>query len=80
MKPSKVSEELLTISQVIGESEILRDWFVNLAALPPAIRAKACADMASSMAADGDDSDLIAAVSSLARPDIYNAVLQTLRN
>jgi hypothetical protein len=73
-----ISEELLTLAQVIAESQPLRAWFVNLAAQPPSTRSRACKEMALSMKANGETPALIEAVGSLARPDLFNALLQTL--
>jgi len=80
MEPSIISEELVTVVQLIRESEVLQKWFLSLAPLSPTSRAAACADMASFMQEEGEEEGIITAVSSLSRPEIYNAILQALQS
>ena len=78
MQQPGIPEELITVAQVIADSEALRKWFLSLHSFPPSVRALAFADMARAMRVAGEDPALTSAISSLARDEVYEAVRNAL--
>ena len=75
----KIDEGLVRLAQALVETKHLRDWFFALQDLPQATRDVAFSEMSAKMHAAGEDAQLANAVSSLANPQIYTSVLQTVQ-
>ena len=73
-----ISEELVTLTQAIADSDDLRKWFLSLGPFPSAIRTLAFADMARQMRDAGEDPAITSAIASLAREDVYDSVRNAL--
>lgn len=78
MARSHIPETLVNLTQAIDDSSELRSWFVGLKGIPFADRINAFSSMAKRMRLDGQDEAVIKAVSSLAHPEIFRAVLSIL--
>ena len=79
MSKIPLSEDLVTLVQAIREDKPLCEWFLRLEHCPPALRLTAFGTMAAQMRAAGEDAALISAITTLARPEIYEAVCRTLQ-
>ena len=75
----RLPEGLIRFTHALVEKKPLRSWFVELENLTASRRRVAFRQMAAQMSSDKVDPELIAAVSALARPDLYAAVLKSLR-
>ena len=80
MKPeTKVSEEMVNLTQAVIETQQLRAWLCALERLPVSVRETTFSEMAAVLRQGGEDSGLADAVASLANPKIYQSVLETIR-
>ena len=79
MSDSPISEEVVTLVHAIRDDERLCDWLFRLEQYPDSVRHTAFAEMITQMKAADEDATLIAAISELARPEIYNAACSALR-
>jgi len=77
--PKELSEELITVTMVLSESGPLQKWFFGLEKAPLAVRGQEFHRLAESMAADGEDEQVVRAIRSLSQPEIYKAVSGVLR-
>lgn len=74
-----VPEAMVNLAHALVETESLRSWFFALEKLPPSVRRDAFSDMAAKMRKAGEDMELTDAVAALARPKMYEAVLEAVR-
>ncbi len=74
-----IPEELVTLTQVLAENGALKEWFLDLEALPPPARAEALRGLVSRMRAGGEDPALIETIASLRHPELLSAFLGALR-
>jgi hypothetical protein len=75
-----IPEKLITLVQLLRESETLRAWHQNLCHMPDAQRGVTIQLMAEQIRAGGEDPELVEAILSLANPQIFAAVSKTLRD
>jgi hypothetical protein len=74
----ETSGELVTLLAALADAPALRAWFLALHDLTPAARGLALSRMAMEMRAGGEDRGIIAAITSLERPAMYEAAYQTV--
>jgi hypothetical protein len=79
MPKSEITEAMVKITLTFIETKHLREWFYGLERLPVPVRQKALSEMAAQIRRDSEDTDVAEAVASLANPDIYQSVLETVR-
>lgn len=79
MAQSTIPEGMVRFTHALVEDASLRSWFVGLRGLSASRRQAAFSQMAEQMRTDREDLELAAAVSALARPEMYDAVLKALR-
>jgi hypothetical protein len=79
MSDSPISDEVVTLVHAIRDDEGLREWLFRLEECPDSVRRTAFAEMIEKMKSAGEDATLIAAISELARPEIYAAACKALR-
>jgi hypothetical protein len=70
---------MVRFTHALVEDAVLRSWFLDLQRVSPSLRHAAFNQMASQMRSDREDPELADAVAALARPGIYDAVLQAAR-
>jgi hypothetical protein len=76
MPQSIIPKGMVRFTHALVEDASLRSWFLGLEGLSTSLRQAAFSQMAQQMRSDGEDLGLAAAVSALARPEIYEAVLR----
>lgn len=74
MSEIAIPEGLVRFTHALVEDAALRAWFLRLERVPDAARGSALVHMAQQMTAAREDAALVAAVSALARPELYQAV------
>ena len=74
-----VPEAIVNLAHVLVETASLRSWFFALEKLPASLRKDAFSDMAAKMRKAGEDAGLTVAVAALARPKMYESVLEAVR-
>ena len=74
-----IPEGMVRFTHALVENASLRSWFLGLEQLSTSLRQAAFSHMAQQMKSDRQDLDLAAAASALARPEIYDAVVKTVR-
>ena len=79
LSEAEFTEGLTRFTHAIVEDAALRSWFIALEQLPTSMRKRALAEMAEQMRTGKEDSDLIAAVASVARPEMFDAVMKAVR-
>jgi hypothetical protein len=79
MTGHQIPEGMVRFTHALVEDASLRSWFLGLERLSASLRRAAFRQMAEQMRSDIEDPDLATAVSALARPKIYDAVLKALR-
>jgi hypothetical protein len=79
MTQSAIPEGMVRFTHALVEDAPLRSWFLRLQHLSASLRQAAFSQMAQQMRSDGEDLDLAAAASALARPEIYDAVLKAVQ-
>ena len=79
MAQSTIPEGMVRFTHALVEDASLRAWFLGLEQLSTSLRQGAFSQMAQQMRSDREDLDLAAAVSALARPEIYDAVIRAVR-
>ena len=79
MAQSAIPEGLVRFTHALVEDASLRSWFLGLEQLSTSLRHAAFSQMAQQMRSDRGDLDLATAVSALARPEMYEAVLKAVR-
>ena len=70
---------MVNLAHALVETAQLRSWFYALEQLPEPLRETSFSEMAAKMRAAGEDVDLIEAVAALARPKMYETVLEAVR-
>lgn len=79
MSELAIPEGVVRFTHALVEDAALRSWFLRLEQVSDAVRRSALVQMAQQMRAAGEDSELAAAVSALARPELYRAVRDAVR-
>jgi hypothetical protein len=79
MTRHQIPEGMVRFTHALVEDASLRSWFLGLEHLPAPLRRAAFSQMAQQMKSDREDPELAAAVSALARPTMYDAVLKSVR-
>jgi hypothetical protein len=79
MAQSIIPEGMVRFTHALVEDAALRSWFLALQPLSASLRHAAFSQMSQQMKSDREDPELAAAVSALARPEMYNAVLLAVR-
>ena len=79
MREPTLPEGIIRLTHALVEDAALRSWFMSLEELPPARRCTAFDKMAAKMHARREEAELVAAVSTLARPEVYAAVRDAVR-
>jgi hypothetical protein len=79
MAQSIIPEGMVRFTHALVEDASLRSWFLGLRPLSASLRHAAFGQMSQQMISDREDPELAAAVSALARPEIYDAVLKAVR-
>jgi hypothetical protein len=79
MAQSTIPEGMVRFTHALVEDASLRSWFIELEHLSASRRRAAFSQMAEQMKRDREDLDLAAAVTALARPEMYDAVVKALR-
>ena len=79
MAESTIPEGMVRFTHALVEDAALRLWFLRLEHLSPALRSAAFSQMSQQMSSDREDPELAAAVSALARPEMYDAILKAVR-
>lgn len=79
MAQSTIPEGMVRFTHALVEDASLRSWFLRLEHLSDSLRQAAFSQMAQQMRSDSEDLDLAAAVSALARTEMYDAVLKAVR-
>jgi hypothetical protein len=79
MAESITTEGMVRFTHALVEDASLRSWFLGLEQLSTSLRQAAFSEMARRMRSDREDPGLAAAASALARPEIYDAVVKTVR-
>ena len=79
MPNNDLPEELVALLHAISEDESLCRWLLTLQQLPITVRRTELGCMAARMRADAGAEDVASAVSALARPELYEAACNTLR-
>jgi hypothetical protein len=79
MAQSIIPEGMVRFTHALVEDASLRSWFLGLEHLSVSLRQAAFSQMAQQMRSDREDPDLAAALSVLARPEMYDAVLKAVR-
>jgi len=74
-----ISEGMVRFTHALVEDAALRSWFLGLEHLSASVRRAAFTQMSRQMESDREDPELAAAVSALARPETYDAVLKAVR-
>ena len=74
-----IPEGMVRFTYALVEDASLRSWFLGLEHLSASLRQAAFSQMAQQMRSDRKDVDLAAAASALARPEMYDAVVKTVR-
>jgi hypothetical protein len=78
MAQTIVPEGMVKLAQALVEDAYLRSWFYALDKLPKRLRKKSFSATAAQMRAAGEDVDLTNAVAALARPKVYETVLEAV--
>lgn len=79
MARSTIPEGMVRFAHALVEDAALRSWFLDLQPLSASLRQAAFSRMAQQMRSEREDPELAAAVCALAQPEIYDAVLKTVR-
>lgn len=79
MAQSMIPEGMVRFTHALVEDVSLRSWFLGLEQLSASLRRAAFSQMAQQMRSDREDPELAAAVSALVRPELYDAVLKSVR-
>jgi hypothetical protein len=79
MQQREITEAMVKMTLAFIETQRLREWFYGLEHLPVSVRQTALSEMTTQMRRDSQDTELVEAVASLANPDIYQSVLETVR-
>ena len=79
MPQSAVPEGLVKLTHALVEDVRLRSWFYSLEHVPHTHRDESLLQMAEQMRQAREGSDLVLAVSLLARPKMYATVLAAVR-
>jgi hypothetical protein len=74
-----VKEGVVDVAHALVETQQLRAWFYALERFPASLRQTAFSQMAAHMRNAGEDPTFADAVASLANPNIYQSVLETVR-
>jgi hypothetical protein len=74
-----IPEGMVRFTHALVEDASLRSWFFGLQHLSASLRRAAFSQMAQQMKSDREDPELAAAVSALVRPELYEAVLKSVR-
>ena len=78
MSELAIPEGIVRLTHALVEDAALRSWFLRLEQVPDAVRRAALVQMAQQMTTAREDAELVAAVSALARADLYRAVRQAV--
>jgi len=79
MAQTEVPEGMVNLAHALVETQHLRAWFYALERLPLSFRETAFSEMAAQMRSGGEDARLAEAVASLANPQMYQSVLDAVR-
>lgn len=79
MAQSTIPEGMVRFTHALVEDTALRSWFLGLEHLSASLRRAAFSQMSQQMRSDREDPELTSAMSALARPEIYSAVLKAVR-
>jgi len=79
MAQTEVPEGMVNLAHALVETQHLRAWFYALERLPLSFRETAFSEMAAQMRSGGEDARLAEAVASLVDPQMYQSVLDTVR-
>jgi hypothetical protein len=79
MAQTEVPEDMVNLAHALVETQHLRAWFYALERLPVSFRETAFSEMAARMRSGGEDARLAEAVASLADSQMYQSVLDTVR-
>ena len=79
MTDQQIPEGLVRFTHALVEDASLRAWFLGLERLSIPLRNAAFSQMAQQMRSEKADPELAAAVSALARPELYDAILKSVR-
>jgi hypothetical protein len=79
MAQSTIPEGMVRFTHALIEDASLRSWFLGLEHLSTSLRQASFSQMSQQMRSDREDPELAAAVSALARPEVYDAVLRAVR-
>ncbi|MEY2507704.1 MAG: hypothetical protein QOH01_2033 [Verrucomicrobiota bacterium] len=80
MREAAIPEGVVRFTHAVVDDASLRSWFLAMEQLPQSLRSASFSEMAAQMRADGEDRDLAAAVSALTRPELYEAVRNSVRD
>lgn len=73
------TEPLVDLVRALSEDDRLSEWFLNMETLPLPSRATELGGMATQMQAAGEDAALVNALTLLARPTLFAAACEALR-
>ncbi len=79
LSPMNVTDEVVSIVQVLEEDEQLRNWFLWLRGVPDNLRCSEIGKLAVHAELEKADAGLIAAIRMLGSPEVFRAVCETLR-
>ncbi|PYI90315.1 MAG: hypothetical protein DME97_17600 [Verrucomicrobia bacterium] len=74
-----IPEGMVRFTHALVEDASLRSWFLSLESLSASLRRAAFRQMAQQMRSDREDPELAAAISALVRPEMYDAILKSVR-
>ena len=74
-----IPEGIMRFTRALVEDVSVRSWFLSLERLPESKRRAAFIRMAEEMTSGGEKAQLIVAASFLVRPEVYAAVLKSVR-
>lgn len=72
-------EKMYTLLRVISSDKNIKSWFKSLEGLPCNLRTNAVMQITTNMRHNDEDMDIISALSTLCNTDIYNTVIEALR-
>jgi len=79
MTGHQIPEGMVRFTHALVEDASLRSWFLGLERLSASLRRAAFSQMAEQMRSDREDPELAAAVSALVRPELYDAIVKSVR-
>jgi hypothetical protein len=79
MAQSTIPEGLVRFTHALVEDAALRAWFLALQPLSASLRQAAFSQMAQQMRSEREDPELAAAASTMAQPEMYDAVVKSVR-